>query len=245
MHYLPAKYIDRSLSIAIVGVGGTGSWLANRLLVLYRALSQINPSHQPFKTIKLFDPKVVTEANLVRTSFTQYDVGVNKAIALAERLNNAIGHTLFESSDGEFDYGRYDLVITCTDNAQSRLYAMQRGEYWLDTGVNLSTGYAVLGCNNHAHFLPNADDLFHLSKADDNAHRAPSCSALESLQRQAFGINDIIAGYAVQMLSQLFIKGQISQHGVIVDLESLLATPIKVCVETWQSYGFSREDVSS
>ena len=236
MFYLPSKYLEHPLTIHVVGVGGTGGWVANRLAVLYRALRQINPDVHLIRKICLYDDKVVTPANLVRCAFTQHDVGHNKAQVMAMRLNMSLNEQVFEGYATQYTRAiNDDLIITCTDTASSRLtIAKNYSSLWLDTGVDEATGYCVLGSKGNE--LPDASALFRLNEATDT-HKAPSCSALESLQRQPFGINDIIASYAVQIISELLLKGQITNHGVIVDLKTLISSPIPVSNEVWESYG--------
>jgi len=73
--------------IVLVGVGGTGSWLATALArIAYHA-------RQKGEVIKLFlvDPDIVTENIIGRQSYALCQVGESKAGSLAWRLNAALG----------------------------------------------------------------------------------------------------------------------------------------------------------
>jgi PRTRC genetic system ThiF family protein len=74
-------------TIVLVGVGGTGSWLAPALArILFHA-------RQKGQAVKLFlvDPDIVSESNIGRQNFALCQVGESKCESLAWRLNSALG----------------------------------------------------------------------------------------------------------------------------------------------------------
>jgi hypothetical protein len=74
--------------IVQVGVGGTGSWLA---MSLARLVYHARQKGQAIRLV-LVDPDVIEEANVGRQVFSAGgEVGCNKAVSLAFRLNLALG----------------------------------------------------------------------------------------------------------------------------------------------------------
>jgi hypothetical protein len=59
-----------------------------------------------------------------------------------------------------------------------------------------------------------------------------------SLERQAFGINQQVAGQAINLISQLLFNGEINYHGGLIDLKEGITTPIRVDKEMWASMGY-------
>ena len=70
---------------------------------------------------------------------------------------------------------------------------------------------------------------------DDNA---PSCSVRMSLASQGLFINDVAVRHAAQLLYELFSKGRIRQHGVLVNLDSKRSGPIEVDPAAWRRFGY-------
>lgn len=251
-YLLPTTWVSRPLRVAVLGCGGTGYYIATQLLMLERAL--VGLSGQGFERIDLFDAKAVAAPNLARTGFVSYEVGFNKAEILANRLNTALDYSLFcaEPNNATKDHllNRYDLIITATDSIESRMMVANlagkldhrhrsRKVLWLDTGVDKATATCVLGeLSTESDRLPVTTDLFtRLPESDTTT--ATSCDMAESLARQAFGVNQHIAGIAINLLSQLLMHGEISYHGAMVDLKSGFTSPINVSKEIWASFGYS------
>lgn len=61
-----------------------------------------------------------------------------------------------------------------------------------------------------------------------------------SLARQAFGVNQQIAGQGVNLLAQLLLDGEIGYHGSMMDLKTGFASPIAVDPQIWASFGYER-----
>jgi hypothetical protein len=58
-----------------------------------------------------------------------------------------------------------------------------------------------------------------------------------SLASQGLFINDVAVRFAAQLLYELFSKGRLCQHGVVVNLESKRVGPIDVDPRTWERFG--------
>jgi molybdopterin/thiamine biosynthesis adenylyltransferase/proteasome lid subunit RPN8/RPN11 len=128
-----------SLSIAVVGCGGTGSAVAEQLVRLgVRSLTLIDPDH-------------LSESNLTRVyGSTPQHVGQNKAAVLGEHLTRiapeAKIRTIVGTINGEpvaRELIENDVVFGCTDDNAGRLVLSRYASYFLtpviDCGVLLSS----------------------------------------------------------------------------------------------------------
>ena len=70
---------------------------------------------------------------------------------------------------------------------------------------------------------------------DDNK---PSCSVPMSLAAQGLFINDVVVRFAAHLLYELFSKGRIAQHGVLINLDSKRSGPIDVDPLWWRRFGY-------
>lgn len=151
-----------------------------------------------------------------------------------------------------------DLLVSCVDSRSARqtLHRLawrdaSHYDYWLDLGNTESTAQVVLGEPESSETLrqgqgprlPCVTELFpellDESAPEDNQ---PSCSVRMSLASQGLFVNDVAVRYAAQLLYELFSKGKLSAHGVVVNLDSKRSGPIEVDPRTWARFGFSHED---
>jgi molybdopterin/thiamine biosynthesis adenylyltransferase len=126
-------HIVQQQTVAIIGAGGIGSWLA-----LYLGMAGINCLH-------LYDPDNVEEHNLNRLPVPPEAVGQNKAQAVRTevlRLNPEItcyAHPI-EWSEPSADRAEPDYLVCCTDNLKSRkavhAYAQKEGLHYLELGAD-------------------------------------------------------------------------------------------------------------
>ena len=162
------RLIERdSLSIILVGCGGTGSWLAPTVVRTARLLvEKFN------KTVKVVfvDPDTVEPKNCYRQNFAEFEIGQNKAETLATRYGLVWGLDVLalpRRFDAELDkllnnehqsyYGQ-SVVIGCVDNAPARSeiqrYITEKAGYsaarwWLDCGNSRHSGQVLLGGFNN------------------------------------------------------------------------------------------------
>ena len=147
--------------IILVGVGGTGSYLA-------QGLAKLIAGYRLQVEVVLADPDTVEEKNCARQNFHHYEIGENKAGALAYRLNQQYGLNFAGSacrgeellafaangstrpSSSAFVAGKSKnndmsrLIITCVDTIAARKHYKGAGP-WLDLGNGLETGQALYG----------------------------------------------------------------------------------------------------
>lgn len=143
-HSLPTHWADRSITVAVAGAGGNGSQILSGLARMHLALRELG--HDGFQ-VHVFDPDIVTEANVGRQLFSLGDVGENKAVVLVHRLNCFFG-LRWTAHPVPFKRGvnGVDLLIGCVDSAAARRELAQgRWTYWLDLGNTEKKGQVILG----------------------------------------------------------------------------------------------------
>lgn len=165
VHYIDSYLINpqHPVTVNIIGAGGTGSQVLTglaRLDVTLRALGH------PGLFVTLYDPDIVTEANIGRQLFGYSDMGLNKAQCLVTRINNFFGNDWKAVPDifpamlkNACRDNMANITVTCTDNIKSRLdlwkilksvYIPEYHDditplYWMDFGNTQTSGQVVLG----------------------------------------------------------------------------------------------------
>ena len=150
--------------IVVVGVGGTGGFVAEGLCRL---------THGSQLPILLIDPDRVEERNLVRQAFYPKDLGKFKSQVVAERLAALYGREVaysvttfsgeiimglheslrerLESFGRTYDTGRatgWNLVIGCVDNPIARKemsLSVRFPSWWIDAGNGDNSGQVFIG----------------------------------------------------------------------------------------------------
>jgi len=253
-HYSRVSVASKPVHVTLIGCGGTGSIVLNHLARLHTALQSFN---HPGIHVDVYDPDIVTDANIGRQAFTPADVGLNKATVLVTRINAYHGLTWtgwpVKSDRSHFDEG--PVVITCVDNVEERRRQMsvfnngffRKFHYWLDCGNTRNTGQVILGAGVDLYhndktkeeepFLPTVLHLFPNLEEFDTPDE-PSCSLAEALSKQDLFINSFIANAAGKMLWDLFRKQKIEYHGFFINLDTGLMKAMPVDRNAWQRFGF-------
>jgi len=239
------------LHVLVAGAGGNGSKVAIGLRHLSAALEALNgPRHKLAVTIA--DGDTIEHHNLARQAFYPSDLGQNKATVLTNRINLSNGttwraypHHLTSEAVARL---RPDIVIVCVDTRAARCTIHEGAnkpysgtKYTLDLGNTSTSGQVILGVPKHAHHrgngprLPTAPEL-HPELIDTTLPEddTPSCSTLESLDKQDLFVNDTLANHALNLLWQLFRYGAIGHHGVYIDTRSSISTPLPVDPNIWR-----------
>lgn len=240
------------IEVNIIGAGGTGSQVLTSLARINCALLQLG---HPGLHVTVIDGDVVTKSNLGRQLFSYAEVGLNKAVVLATRINRFFGFD-WEAVRENYPYdgcGTANITITCVDNVKARiqigkfLRKNRKGTegdkdrtkpyYWLDFGNTTDTGQVVLGTINAvkqpktndaetASKLQCVDEIFDLHNVSDE-DSGPSCSLAEALRKQDLFINSTIAQFGCNIFWKLF-SGSIESHGAFLNLKNLKSNPITI-----------------
>lgn len=256
-HLIDPALLDRRVTIHLVGVGGNGAQMAACLARLDIAMKALGHPHGLHVTA--FDADRVSEANVGRQLYSPADIGRHKAIVTIHRLNQFYGldwiaHPVRYEA---FETNRYsplsaDILVSCVDSRSARRTLHEavfdgggRYRYWPDLGNTEASAQVVLGQGprraqgEESLRLPCVTELFpELLDANFPDDNRPSCSVRVSLASQGLFINDVAVRFAAQLLYELFSKGRLIQHGVVVNLDSKRAGPIEVDQKTWARFGF-------
>jgi len=260
LHRLPAHLAAKQVKVLLVGAGGTGSRILERLVCLHKALLALG--HPAGLAVTVVDPDRVSSSNIGRQLFYPGDVGHYKADVLVNRANMQLGNTRWKSRPFKLDTGSsgmesFSLVIGAVDNRSARLAILRCLEscaggvrYWLDCGNRAEDGQVVLGevvsrkrATEDKLRLPHVGELYPqlIDPTAEDPDDGPSCSLAEALEKQSLFINPAVADFAMVLLWNLFTKGQIDTHGAFINLQRMVVSPLKVDPEVWARFGVIRD----
>ncbi|MCK4960039.1 MAG: ThiF family adenylyltransferase, partial [Planctomycetes bacterium] len=219
--------------VVLIGCGGTGSIVAEhlcRMIAGFRLDTELI----------LYDGDTVEEANIKRQNFVPYEVGTNKAQALALRLTGQFSVPVAANaehitSENLNDYKDRLLFVSCTDTLQSRRIIAETGraglanDLWLDTGNEQHHGQVIIGNTYDADILKKTYNQFYkkpfvqhlpnvaamypaILKARKSASKA-SCAAMP-FAIQGFGINAMSALAAAIIAKQVLVDGQVKTAAI-------------------------------
>lgn len=166
VHYTDSYLLNpqHPVTVSLIGAGGTGSQMLTCLARMSHAMLALD---YPGLHVTVYDDDNVSEANLGRQLFAECEIGLNKGVALINRINRFFGtnwkavpkrfeeDTLERMPDG----GATNLFISCVDTAKARfsiaeiLRGYERGNrtyrrnnalYWMDLGNSRETGQVLL-----------------------------------------------------------------------------------------------------
>ena len=228
-------------TIVVVGVGGTGSLVADGLCRLLKG-SDIK--------IILNDYDIVEEHNLFRQNFYAGDVGKFKAQVLAERLarqyGREIGYIVFPFEKDIFDINNGGgftsksmnmLIIGCTDKTESRrniAESITGMNCWLDSGNGFNSGQVLIGnANKKEHLRECFNEGAHtVSRLPSPSMQVPAllipptkpepardCAEAVVDNEQSPTINQAMATIVLDMTWK-FLSNKLTYMGVYVDLEA-------------------------
>lgn len=247
MHSAHPRLFPGRAKVVLVGAGGSGSALFNRLVNLHLALPAFG--HRGLSVV-VADPDVVSESNLVRQRFFYADIGQNKATVIVNRANLAYGldwraHPHALTAEG-FKNQHIDILVECVDSRWSRaevaafLNESPSVLYHLSLGNGHRSGQVVLGqprnrSNGPRRRLPTAYELYpELTDPTLPEDDEPSCGTAEALKKQDLFINDALAGAAANLLWKLLVDRELANHGVFLNLENDQQTPMAVDPKRWR-----------
>lgn len=240
-----------AIGVDVVGMGGTGSQVAAilaRIDISLRALG-----HAGLK-VKLVDFDTVSHSNIGRQLYAYSEIGLNKAVAMTNRINRFYGlNWEFETRRFGSAYNKKDphrppnIVISCVDSVASRMEVKKmvdslrlntRDSYggiipdryafvWLDFGNNDHLGQAIL---NYSDGKVSTHDFFSLNPGIENEPEddRPSCSLAEALESQDLLINSTLGNLGMNLLWKIFREKKIQHAGVYLNLKTLKSNPIKL-----------------
>ena len=248
-HTIPEHLLrQRTIRVAVIGCGGNGSVIAMGLPYIHQAL--LLAGHPGGLDVTLIDGDIVSPSNCARQPFSQAEVGLSKSVVLASRINLFWGlqwKAIQENVSKSHKVEDADIVISCVDTRSARavvekLVTGNAGvTYWLDLGNGSDGGQFVLGQPSNrrnprrAERLRTASELFpEIADVSLGEENAPSCSALEALERQEPFVNQTLASFSLALLARLFRLGELEAHGAFVSVAHQKAQPIVTDPAVWK-----------
>jgi PRTRC genetic system ThiF family protein len=223
--------------ILLVGTGGTGGYLAT-------GLAKIIAGYKLPVEMTLIDPDTVEEANLARQEFMPWELGLNKAKATAERLNERYALAIGACDLPWQSYRRTSsspLVISCVDNIEARK-TMKESSYWLDLGNGRTQGQVIFGTTAYKTPLKKEAQRWKKSPIVGNLPNAylmagmknlktekkmPSC-AQTPFDEQGVMVNQWAAQAGLAILHQLLVLKEVSTPAIYFDTAKARMLPAQI-----------------
>ena len=168
VHFVPACLTNPTnpISLNLIGAGGTGSHLLDALARINFVLTSLGKAGIQ---VNVFDNDKVEIPNLGRSAFNENYVGVNKAVAIVNKVNRgygtnwkAIPKSYSAKQLGSISQNRKaNITISCVDTVSSRMeiakvlheistdktmspHHRDRPMYHMDFGNSKNTGQVIL-----------------------------------------------------------------------------------------------------
>ncbi|WP_286851107.1 MULTISPECIES: PRTRC system ThiF family protein [Sphingobacterium] len=239
------------IPVNLIGIGGTGS---SMLMALARINKSLNTLGHAGLQVFAYDGDKVEEPNLGKQLFTSPELGLNKAVALINRINRAFGFD-WKAQAHHFKANSElaTITITCVDNVASRIQIAKflknnrnsyttfgSPRYWMDCGNDKTTGQVILSTVGEINqpiskkydvqgFLPMITDEYGgLLEESELESDTPSCSLVEALEKQDLFINTNIANIGASLFWNMFRKGVLKNRGFFLNLDDFRMQPIKI-----------------
>jgi molybdopterin/thiamine biosynthesis adenylyltransferase len=234
MYSLDNSFARGNFAVTVVGCGGTGGFLAERLC-------QLLPQRA---TLVLVDHDRVEERNLVRQNFIREDVGRFKSEALALRLsrrfNRAVAYSTLPIALTQVTMP--GLVIGCVDNGPARrgiARTLEKGFqfWWVDAGNGENYGQILIG-NSPRNGVAYEADGEHIVKLPFPTVQRPELLAqapprqedCAQIAEQGPTINQLMASLLLEVIRRL-IDGRCSWMQLYLDMEAGTLHPVPAMPE--------------
>lgn len=244
-----------AIKVNLIGAGGTGSAMLTALARINHSLKALG--HAGLQ-VHVFDADVITHANLGRQLFSTAELGLNKSVALINRINRFFGTNWkaipqMYGTEQTKDQHRHQASITvsCVDTiaARFRIANMLRELsastdrdkplYWMDFGNGQHTGQVILSTVGHIKqpnskkfeavgLMPFITEEYAALFEQADEDALPSCSLAEALTKQDLFINSALADLGASLLWQLFREGIIHYRGFFLNLKDFRSQPVAI-----------------
>ena len=243
------------IMVNLIGAGGTGSQVLSALARINHSLLALE---HPGLFVRVFDDDKVTTANLGRQLFSASEIGMNKAVALINRINRFFG-TNWKAIDSKFhkeinaENQLATITISCVDKVSARFEICEMLQkvhmrniieahmpiYWMDFGNGQYTGQVILSTVVNVKQptskkyrtisnLPLITEEFKNLFEQTDEDNEPSCSLAEALTKQDLFINSALANVGGSLLWSMFREGMICNRGFFLNLKDFRSQPLPV-----------------
>ncbi|WP_412467471.1 PRTRC system ThiF family protein [Pedobacter sp. KLB.chiD] len=242
------------ISVNLIGAGGSGSQMLTALARINHALNMLGHAGL---NVYVFDHDTVQRANLARQLFTENEIGLNKGVALINRVNRFFG-TDWKAMPYRYNTSTAkkrlaNITVSCVDTIGARIEieeSLHSGKehhidrdsaiYLLDLGNGRDSGQAVLSTVGEikqaksltfetVEMLPSmVNEYKAMLENGEELDNQPSCSLAEALGKQDLFINSALVNMAASLLWQMLRVGIIENRGFFLSLGGFRSQPIAV-----------------
>lgn len=223
--------------ITLVGCGGTGSRLAEKIAELNFMLLN---SNQPGIELTLIDFDIVELKNIGRQKFYINQVGMHKADAIAQNLSRMYGMRNIKTINSKFEdlkdkYDSDEIFICCVDNHSTRSFMYSKytkkyiDNYLIDVGNERDFGQIFLSRRKE---LMHTFDLYGRSfLKKSNKESEFNCEDYsQQFKEQGHFINEAMALYTIELLKDFLINDMIEYNCIFVNLKEMnVKKSLKLC----------------
>jgi PRTRC genetic system ThiF family protein len=232
-HYLLKSFTNNHrIEVGLIGCGGTGSHVLTNLAMINEGLKHHGRSELH---VTVYDDDLVSESNIGRQTFSEADLGHNKADIMVGRINRFYGYgwEVRPVKWNSVEHRLKDITISAVDKVSPRKQIhddyididLYEEKYWLDIGNGENDGQIIMSARDGQKILlPTFIDQF--GKDIPETPEEPSCSAVESLAKQNLFVNKYMATLATNMLWTLLVNFRIHYRGIFANLSTLETNPI-------------------
>lgn len=230
---------SRPVSVLIIGAGGTGGYI---LPHLYRIAYATRRKYK----IVIADGDIVEKKNLIRQNFSSYDIGRNKAEAMAERYSDVFGieteyvpeyiededelcELLMQKSEDERHINPIYIIIGAVDNNRSRVmchnvFNKLRDVIYIDSGNGEYTGQVVCGMKENGEVIePPVAEIFPDILTDTEKFPSElSCAERSVSAPQSIAANLFASTVVSAMLYYLLVMGELENTRIAFSARKLL-----------------------
>ena len=215
-------------NIIVVGAGGTGTYF------LKEFSRYLAGNCDSIKSFHIFDGDIVEDKNLIRQAFTTDDIGLNKALVMADVLDAAFhvpwrAHTSYLEDLSQLPAGgsnTVNILICAADNHAVRLLLEEAFEkastcIYLDAANEFSTGEVIFAYKKDGCTLsPVRSSYFPAIKNADLRKRTEmSCEELNEVAPQHIRTN-MQAGNILLTETTSILEGVVHPGMVTFDVET-------------------------
>ncbi len=219
-------------NIVLIGVGGTGSRIAEKIAELNYMLLN---SNKPGIKLTLVDPDIVEEKNIGRQKFFPHQIGDFKTKALAQTLSRNYlmkGIVTYEEKVQKCKLNFGSIAICCVDNFKARKYVLNsfKTGYVIDIGNEKDFGQIFLSKKGK---LMNTIEFFGEKNFKNQSESSEFiCENYEDqFNEQSHFINEAMALYGIELLKDFLINDTINYNCIFVNLKEKTT---KKALKIWQ-----------
>ena len=255
-----------SIHVALIGCGGTGSFLA---LHLARLAWDWRERHSQDIRLLFIDPDRVEEKNVGRQNFAPCEISQAKAVQLAHRYSLAFGLPIealaerFTTAAINPMLSTWDalrIVVGAVDNAAARqaihtALSNSPGKFWwIDCGNHHDAGQVLIGNRvglqapeiNPLGFCsalpaPSTQHPELLDAEPDTPDTAVSCADLALADAQSLMVNQATASWAINFVHRLLLR-RLDVYATYFDLATGSARSLAI---TGNGHGRDRKQARS